>query len=360
MRLGWLVCLVGCGPGVPQVQPPKAEVQLATDAPGLETLMRVSVTNGGLWFSDSECAAQFSVGGDLAPAKFPAFAKCLAGLNLQRSAREDSLGDVSVYSYAPGFEVEARITNEVDGPRLAWIGYASRSQPTEPPTVVVEVFEALRASGSPDGPLDPVVAASLSVDPTAKSHSEYAWLKVCIDETGKVTNATSYESTSPAAYKAFVTAALTWSFKPFLMEGEPMPVCSMVRPAYPPGGAPAIEQLPLPLPPAMHTGKPPIVLVEGAKVIEGKRISGEKEIRPDDDTKTEMWEKKLSRIVGHFRLCIDERGKVESVLPLLSTGFAAYDRRILSGIQSWVYSPYKIDDQPVPVCTAVMFIYSQK
>ena len=39
---------------------------------------------------------------------------------------------------------------------------------------------------------------------------------------------------------------------------------------------------------------------------------------------------------------------------------AAYDRKIIGGIYTWRYSPYLINDQPVPVCTAVTFIYSQR
>ena len=29
-------------------------------------------------------------------------------------------------------------------------------------------------------------------------------------------------------------------------------------------------------------------------------------------------------------------------------------------ISHWVYSPYLVDDQPVAVCTAVTFIYTQR
>ena len=28
-------------------------------------------------------------------------------------------------------------------------------------------------------------------------------------------------------------------------------------------------------------------------------------------------------------------------------------------MRSWVYSPYLVDNEPVPVCTQVTFIYSQ-
>jgi hypothetical protein len=96
-----------------------------------------------------------------------------------------------------------------------------------------------------------------------------------------------------------------------------------------------------------------------AKLLEGKRIAGEKMVVPNDVTKSEISSLGLSRIQGTFRVCLDETGTVESVLPMRSTGFASYDARILATIRTWRYSPYMINDEPVPVCTAVTFIYTQ-
>ena len=36
------------------------------------------------------------------------------------------------------------------------------------------------------------------------------------------------------------------------------------------------------------------------------------------------------------------------------------DARIIAAINQWRYSPYMIDHQPVPICVAVTFIYSQR
>lgn len=47
------------------------------------------------------------------------------------------------------------------------------------------------------------------------------------------------------------------------------------------------------------------------------------------------------------------------MLPLKSTGLAGYDAKIIGALRQWKYSRYMIDDQPLPVCTAVTFIYSQ-
>ncbi len=358
MRFVWLTLLVACGPGL--ARPSKVAVELSGDPADIESLLRVTATNGGLWFDDATCAAEFGTAGEVAPASFPAFAKCLAGLQLQRSAREDALGDVVVYSYAPGFEVEARITNELSGPRLAWIGFAARSRASEPPTITVDAFEALRARGDRNGPLDPALAAKLALDPTPNSHSEFAWLKVCIDEAGAVNTVVPYASTSGNASVAFAAAAKTWAFRPFLMQGQPMPVCAMVRPAYPAGGAPPTETLPLPLPPQSRSGETPLVLVGGVTAVEGKRIRGQRMVTPDDATKTEIGKRRGIRVVGRFRVCISTEGTVESVLPIQSTGFASYDRRLLAAMNDWVYSPYTVNGTAVPVCTQIIFIYTQR
>jgi outer membrane biosynthesis protein TonB len=99
------------------------------------------------------------------------------------------------------------------------------------------------------------------------------------------------------------------------------------------------------------------VLAPGVRLLEGKRISGNKVVVPDDTTKEAM---RRGRITGRFRLCVGKNGKIKSVVPLQSTGFASYDRRILSAIKDWVYAPYTVDDHPVPVCTSVTFIYTQR
>lgn len=67
----------------------------------------------------------------------------------------------------------------------------------------------------------------------------------------------------------------------------------------------------------------------------------------------------IERLEGRFRVCIDDQGVVESVLPVKSTGVTAYDERLIAGMRAWRYSPFLVDDEPVPVCTHQVFIYHQ-
>jgi hypothetical protein len=328
----------------------------------LREMFRDSVVSGGLWFDDAACAKEFGAGEEVPKDRLDAFSYCLAGLHLQASTRSDALGDVVVMTYAPGIEVEARIVQEEEGAHLTWIGYASR-RPIDAmiPTITSAALESIRTGGDPNGPLDPAVASKLELDPTPKSHASYTWLRVCVDETGAVTLADPYETTSSTASDAFSAAAKKWTFKPFTIKDKVVPVCSMVRLAYPPGQGPTEETLPMPpRPTASH--KNPIVFVEGSKsqkMHEGKRISGNKLLFPDDHIKASISKSRNHHIVGSFRICLDEHGVPESILPLRSTGFADYDRELLAGMQQWRYEPYVLDGVPMEVCTGVTFIYNQ-
>jgi hypothetical protein len=360
-----VLLLAACGPGLkgpPAVTAQQSFAEGAQDATRIREMLSGYVTNGGLWFDDAQCTAEFGVPGEVKEAQLEKFAQCLAGLKLQPSARKDSLGDVTVLNYGAGFEVEARVINEFTGPRLTWIGF-SVGDGNAIPTITGDALEALRTAGDRNGPLDPRLAQLLVLDPMPTSRAEFAWLKVCLDETGNVLSIRSFESTSTTAYKVFLDAASSWRFKPFTIAGQPVPVCAMVRPTYPVGQGPEVETLPLPLSPSKRrdgTVRDPVVLTPGTKMLEGHRIAGKKSIVPDDQTKTAIAQSGASRFMGVFRICIDEAGHVESVLPLVSTGFATYDRDLRLGMMKWVYKPYTIDDQPVPVCTKVTFIYSQK
>jgi TonB family protein len=331
-----------------------------TDAAAMTSLFADSVTNGGLWFEDPACKALPI--GELPKDKHAAFARCLVGLKLQPSAREDERGDVVVMTYEPGFELELRMPSETNGPRLTWIGFSGRRPEDKLPTISGAVLEASRLAGDHDGPLEGAVAAMLDAElQGSPERVALTWLRVCIDGEGAVTSADPYETTSLKAQTAFKAAALTWKFKPFMVGERAVAVCAMKRLSYPAGAAPLPETIPPPVPRSKQN-KEALVFAPGpaAKLVEGRRIVGDKNVSPDEDTKNEIARSRNRRLEGRFRVCIDEQGNVESVLALRSTGYAAYDGRLIAAMEKWRYSPFLIDDKPVPVCTGVSFIYSQR
>ena len=119
------------------------------------------------------------------------------------------------------------------------------------------------------------------------------------------------------------------------------------------GGVITDQPPPPPPPPAPPQNVPPTLL-------EGSRIAGDKNIVPNDVTKTEIQRSGKDKIVGSFKLCITVDGVVNTISQLKSTGFAAYDGKIQSEMRNWRYRPYMVNGRAVPVCTAVTFIYSQK
>ncbi len=111
---------------------------------------------------------------------------------------------------------------------------------------------------------------------------------------------------------------------------------------------------PPPPPPAPPQVVPPTML-------EGSRIAGEKNIIPDDVTKTDIQRSGKEKIVISFKLCITVNGDVSNVTMLKSSTYPAYDQKILRTIKNeWKYKPYAVNGKVVPVCTAVTLIYSQK
>jgi len=326
--------LAACGPGLTIVPSNKVRETLTAasgDAVAIEKLLHGSVMNGGLWFADEKCAT-FAKPGPVAADRYHDFARCLADVHFVTSDRVDQLPDVTVMTYAPGIEIEARVAFEQDGPRLSWIGFESRRDESDSlPTISPTLLESLRSEGN----AKPAIA-----DPKA-----YTWLKLCLDTDGSLASVTPFEASSPQAARELGSMVATWKFKPAPMG----PVCSMVRL----GQAPPKIMLPFPPPP----GGDAIVTIPITSL---HRTGGEINIVPDDDTKTTIGRTGIGRVIGSYRVCLDAQGRVQVVVPLRRSGFTAYDEKIVSTIKNkWQFEPYLDNNHPVPVCSAVTFIYSQ-
>jgi len=357
----WVVAIFGvavslvaaCGPGLAPTDRravAKSALEDAASKPAeIERLLRGTVINGGMWWNHPDCVRAFPVSSTIRSDQFSAFARCLAGLQLQPSPRLDALPDVTVFRYEPGFEIEARIVDDDgNGPRLTWIGYVARRGPSDPlPTITAAALEVLRLTGDPNGPLE---SSAPGLDPVARP-SESTWFKICLNADGVVTKLDPRQTTSPAVMRMFEAAAASWRFKPFVANGQPQPVCSMILMRYP--AIPLTEPETLPMP----TGEDrPLLVASGAM----KLVRGAKMVVPDDRGKLQIQQSSVRRLTGVFRACTDETGKVVDLLPLRSTGLASYDQRILAAMSQYVYAPVIDRGHPIPVCTIITFIYSQK
>lgn len=353
-----LVLVAACGASAPLGVTPRSTLAPAFgDAVAFERLVRGQVTVGGLWFADPTCA-EFTTPQEVVSPRTKALARCLATLPFVESKRIDALGDVTILTYAPGFEVEARVISDADGARLTWIGYeAARDDKDRAPTISADVLETLRTAGDKNGGLEPAVVDQLvrELPAHAPSRAARAWFKVCIDTAGNIVNIEPRLVTSLGARDAFLAGANAWGFRPFAPAGTPLAICAMSRMVAPLGAAPPEETLPVPAPPSQN-GSYPLLLPESTL----KRRTGEVSIAPDDKTKVDIQRSQLSRISGTFQVCVDRTGQVESVLPSRSTGVPAYDRTIELRVRSWTYEPFVDASGPVPACTSVTFAYSQR
>lgn len=356
----WLVLtLAACGgvtantpSATPDPSPARQEVRPgvppASDEAALRAQLAGEVRNAGLWFADDACRAQFGKPGVVAPDAFDAFARCVAGLHLRPTGRAHWLDDSVVLTDDAGFELEARV---VAG-KLAYIGFAGRA-PGMPdlPTITPEALEALRAGGDPRATVSDAVATSLARDTPNPQLTEH--LRVCLDAAGTVTTVVPSTATTVESAKAFTAIARTWNFRPFTADNAPLPVCAIAAFRYP-AGAPEPR---LPKPPALSKAGN-IVYTISPRDLEHERVAGDRVVVPDDGEMTRVRDEKQSRVVGVFQLCLDEGGRHESAAVVKSTGLPRYDAKIVKALTKWRYRPHLADGVPVPVCTAITFIYS--
>jgi protein TonB len=104
---------------------------------------------------------------------------------------------------------------------------------------------------------------------------------------------------------------------------------------------------------------PPPPKVVPPKAIDAQRVSGNKNIMPDEATKMQIQRDGNTRIVASVKLCISKTGSVSSTRVVKSSGYPAYDRKITGQMRQWRYAPFMINGKPSPVCSSVMFVYVQ-
>ena len=168
--------------------------------------------------------------------------------------------------------------------------------------------------------------------------------KLCLARSGLVVSVTQLKGTGFPSYdqKIMTTIRTQWRYRPFLVDGKPARVCTAVTFIY-----------------SQHNVRPSPSRNVPLQTVELMRIAGEKNIFPDDVTKTAIIESGTARVISSFKVCITSAGTIASVKQLKTTGFPAFDQKIMTTIGSqWRYRPIVIDGKPTNVCTAVTFIYA--
>jgi hypothetical protein len=346
-----LVLAVACSPN-PTVRAYYAKVgdfaselsraSQAHDRAAIRKFLRAEVTNGGLLFEDSACIKQFAAAGELREPKLDEFARCLATIDLKLVERAAALPDLVVLTYGAGIELEARFSEDDDGPRLRWIGYVARRDAQDAlPTISPVALEALRIAG------DSIAGLAAK---TGLQEGAYVWLKVCINAEGAVTSADVRSATSPHVGRAVAQATGDWQFRPFVVRQQAMPVCSMLLAMGPVKQPLGKQYLPLPMPPTDL----PRVPIDALHLSSGRYFDiGE----PNKYEQNQTYYRAIRLLIGAFYFCIDEAGRVTRVQVIRPTGLDTYDLRIMKIVSSWVFQPFRDEDRPTGVCSAFKFAY---
>lgn len=338
-------------PTTPTAPAVRAGVPPPGDEAGFRKLLSGEVVNGGLWFTDADCQARFQQAGPVKPDAFDAFARCVATLHLRPTGRTESIDDTSVLTDDAGFEIEAQV---VDG-RLKFIGFSGRA-PGVPdlPSITPQSLESLRVGGDPDATISADEASRIFL-PGQPVPNLVEHLRLCLGEDGQLSTVTPAQTTVPASAAAFAAVARTWKFRPFVVAEKPIAACAVVGFQYPAGPRAASRDR-LPRPPELSKAGHFIYYVN-PRDLGPRRVVGDSLVVPDDEDRMHLHGK---RVVGSFKLCLDETGHYERGLLLQSTGVPGYDAKIARTMMQWVYQPYVVDGVAVPVCSTVTFIYSQR
>jgi hypothetical protein len=331
--------------------------------------LAVPFTAGPLWFPDAACTKRFGGGGLVTVKDAPELARCLAKLDLQLSTRQSSLADGAVLTAKPGFEIEVAFQTATTS-QIRWLGSPTH-EPSEParPMLTAQAFEALRTQGTTQ--LDAVVATDLDAE-RGSLRAISAWLRICLDTTGKPT-ATVVSASSAKTGDVFLRAIADWQFQPFKLRNAPAPACALAQLTYPSSNAAATEVLPSSssVPPSpvakaeydfddidLWGGPPPppppalSVASITARTLESLRRRGSSLVKPNGAAVREIGTRKTAATA---KVCIDRTGAVSSITLLRRSISPAWDTQLETEPHNWIFRPYMVNGTTQPACAILSF-----
>ena len=319
------------------------------DVAGVKSRITLPLQVLNLAFTAPDCA-KLTGRVSITEAELPALVGCLADLGVKSLDGPDDHFINAIYG--PGFPL---ILANAPVVKMYGMWKPGSDVFTIEPRTFVSHMEKFTREIEPPAPMKKALDAA--------SDHVVADLMMCVDAAGKVKPTVKVRDEAAEAYVVEVEkVARAWSVKRFLVAGKPIAACARLTVGYPFARISAFElnvpPPPPPPPPPPGAGEHPNNI--SPAVLEVSRISGNKQIIPDDKTKTAMQTAGVDRVAASFKLCVSTAGAVTSVTVLKPSGFPDYDTKITGEMHHWAYRPYLVDGKAVPVCTAVTFIYSQK
>jgi hypothetical protein len=121
------------------------------------------------------------------------------------------------------------------------------------------------------------------------------------------------------------------------------------------------------VPPCGGDDDPPVVIKKkkvpvtiAPNIANGLRTSGNSQIHAPEQTRVTMLHEGKTQTIGVAKVCIGDDGGIDSVKLMKSTGYADYDAKLLGEMRGWRYTPYKVNGEAVPFCTAVTIVYKMR
>jgi TonB family protein len=310
------------------------------DTAVIRQALRGPVVDAGMWFDDAACRARFAKVRLVPVGELDDLARCLATLQLSRSARQGT-AQVAILDTHDGIELEARFPTSASGSPLLSIGFiGAREASGWVPTISPEALEARRVAGDPHAS-DPAAVPTLdglaASDPRGTVVTQ---LRVCIGADGAVASAHALLTSSSSAAQLFAGAIHGWRFRPLVLGGQTLAACSVVTLGHP-----------------WDKAKPSLVPVEPAPLDRGTEgVAMGRLVGPAGEW-LHMSVAPGTGVSVSARYCTDATGHVDRVEIYDSSGSAELDRRVLQMIREWRFTPATVDGKPARACAATEYLF---
>ena len=130
---------------------------------------------------------------------------------------------------------------------------------------------------------------------------------------------------------------------------EDLPACT--RAAELLGGLDVVKNRGLaPLPPRAK-----FIHLVSTDVVAAQRIFGTTQIRVPAEERATLG---VRTVRASIQVCVSERGRPSQVRFVHASSLPGWNRALFEAIRAWRYTPFKLDDQRVPVCTVVSFVFA--
>jgi hypothetical protein len=299
------------------------------DTRAVESLVTLPLHAEKLRFSSDTCRKFWGVSVLVRASDLGAFVDCLASQQVTALTTTDRKADAI---FGPGFPLD--IAFNADGKITA---LTSSSSPGTKPLLIEPSTFASHVTGF-----------TRVIEPSKGGIKAIrAELSLCVDGDGATVPVATVADPVWKSYEQDVAdAARAWKIEPFKLDGKPRLACATYIVGYP---ATALEGT--------------VQLTSGlanvdVKALEKLRLRGTKVIVPDDATKTKIAQTAAKRVIGSFKLCVDDKGIPKDINVLKPTGYDAYDQKIMREMAKWAYKPYVVAGVAAQVCTVVTFIYA--